>query len=71
MNGGHGTNFNAEFLVQEVSHWCQAVGRARTCRNDLVVCIQGVIINVINDSLNLASWGRNQNTLCACIQVSL
>ena len=71
MNGGHGTNFDAEFLVQEVSHWCQAVGCARTSRNNLVVCIQSVIVDVVNDGLHLAGWGRNQNTLCACVQMSL
>ncbi|ERL66225.1 hypothetical protein L248_1318 [Schleiferilactobacillus shenzhenensis LY-73] len=72
VDSRHGTNFDTKLVVFEVSQRSQAVGRAGTSGNDTVVAVQSVIVNIVNDGLCVAaSRCRNQNPLCAGIQVCL
>ena len=73
MNGGHQALFNAELVIENLCHRCQAVGGAGCCGDDVVVCgIVGVRVDAIDEGcVYFLARSGDDDLLGAGLEVSL
>ena len=69
VDGGHSAKLNTEAIVQRFRHRCQAVGGARCDRDNPIVRIHCVVVDVKDNGLHVASRGGYQHFFGPCIQV--
>ena len=71
MNGGHDTALNGSVIVKSLCHRSKAVGGAGCSRDNLVICGEVLLVYAVNDGLEVVACGsRDNNLLCACVDVS-
>src|SRR5699024_2541650 len=73
VDGGHQALFDAELLVQNLGHRCQAVGGAGCRRDDVVVGrIVGVRVDAVDKGrVHILAWSGDNNLLCTGFDVCL
>ena len=71
MDSSHDTGLNRSQIIQSLSHWSQAVGGAGSSGDNLVFLSQYSVVYVVNNSREvLTCWSRDNNLLCACLEMS-
>ncbi len=72
VNGSHDTCFDTCKVVKSFSHRSEAVGRAGSSGNDVVLFGKSGVVNVVNDGGKVVTCGSgNNNFLSAGVDVSL
>ena len=72
VNGAHDTALDRSIIVKSLCHRSKAVGGAGSSGDDSIISCKSVLVYAVNDGLEVIACGsRNNNLLCACVDVSL